>query len=114
MPYTVAAREVMETCGSVEDFDRWLHSHPQTSRGLLLTCDPKKQRVYEITTKNIGVRKPDDGLLFCTNHYRLAPMATPNAKCLRYADGWKRSQEIKRPSVDDVAKLLNVVNQGLR
>jgi len=111
MPYSVAAREVMETCGSVDDFDRWIRGHTRTGRGLLLACDQKKQRVYEITTKNIGAREPDDGLVYCTNHYRLAPMAVPNTKCPRYKT-LGTSRDIKRLSVKDVARLLHAVNQG--
>jgi len=111
MPYSVAAREVMETCGSVDDFDRWFRGHSHTGRGLLLACDQKRQRVYEITTKNIGVREADDGLVYCTNHYRLAPMALPNPKCRRY-ETLETSRNIKRLSVKDVARLLHAVNQG--
>ncbi len=33
MPYSVAAREVMETCGSVDDFDRWIRGHSRTGAG---------------------------------------------------------------------------------
>ena len=111
VPYSVAAREVMETCGSVDDFDRWIRGHTRTGHGLLLTCDPKKQRVYELTTKNLGVREPDDGLVYCTNHYRLAPMALPNPKCKRY-ETLATSRDIKQLGVGDVARLLNAVNQG--
>lgn len=111
MPYSVAAREVMETCGSLDDFDRWIRGHTRTGRGLLLACDPKQQRVYEITTKNIGVREPDDGLLYCTNHYRLAPMAVANKKCRRY-ETLETSRDIKQLAVKDVARLLHAVNQG--
>jgi isopenicillin-N N-acyltransferase like protein len=111
MPYSVAAREVMETCGSVDDFDRWIRGHSRTGRGLLLACDQKRQRVYEITTKNIGAREPDQGLVYCTNHYRLAPMALPNPKCRRY-ETLETSHNIAQIGVGDVARLLHAVNQG--
>jgi isopenicillin-N N-acyltransferase like protein len=111
LPYSVAAREVMETCASVDDFDRWIRGHSRTSRGLLLACDQKKQRVYEITTKNIGVREADAGLAYCTNHYRVAPMALPNPKCRRY-ETLEKSRDIKQLTLADVARLLNAVNQG--
>ncbi len=113
VPYSVAAREVMETCGSVDDFDRWIRGHARTGHGLLLACDQKKQRVYELTTKNIGVREPDDGLVYCTNHYRLAPMAFPNPKCRRY-ETLATSRDIQQLGVGDVARLLHAVNQGSR
>jgi isopenicillin-N N-acyltransferase like protein len=113
LPYSVAAREVMETCGSVDEFDRWFRAHKHTGRGLLLACDQKKQRVYEITTKNIAVREPEDGLVYCTNHYRQTPMALPNPKCWRYPI-LATSRDIKQLSVGDVARLMHAVNQGDR
>jgi isopenicillin-N N-acyltransferase like protein len=112
MPYSIAAREVLETLGSVDAFDQWIRKHPSTGMGLLLACDRRKQRVYEITTKNIGVREPDKGLVFCTNHFRLAPMAV-KTECRRY-ESLKRSQEIKKLSVEDVARLLHDVHQNDR
>jgi hypothetical protein len=112
MPYFVAAREVMEGCHSVDEFDTWMHGHSRTAMGLLLACDPKRQSVFEITTKNIGVREPEDGLLYCTNHFLLAPMMTPN-KCWRYPK-LEKSRDLERLGVADVAKLMNDVNQGNR
>lgn len=112
MPYSVAAREVMESCGSVEQFDRWIRAHPSTGTGLLLTSDPQRQRVYEITTRNIGVREPEAGLLFATNHFRQAPMAT-SSRCKRYAK-LAKSRALEKLSVPDVARLMHDVNQGKR
>ena len=77
-----------------------------------MACDQKQQRVYEITTKNIGVREPDEGLVYCTNHYLLAPMAVANIKCRRYETLAKETRQLKQLSVADVARLLHAVNQG--
>jgi len=112
MPYFVAAREVMEGCHSVADFDGWMRGHSRTAMGLLLACDPKRQAIYEITTKNIGVREPDDGLLYCTNHFLLPPMKT-DFWCWRYPK-LEKSRELEHLDVADVARLLNDVNQGKR
>ncbi len=111
IPYSVAAREVMETCGSVADFDRWIRGNPRTGQGLLLACDQKQQGVYELTTTHVGVRKPEDGLVYCTNHYRLAPMALPDPKCRRY-ETLATSRNLKQLGVADVTRLLHAVNQG--
>jgi hypothetical protein len=114
MPYFVAAREVMEGLGSVEEFDAWMRGHSRTAMGLLLACDPKRQSIFEITTKNIGVRQPEDGLLYCTNHFLLEPMATKTkVNCRRYPI-LEKSREMKQLDVSDVARLLNQVNQGKR
>jgi isopenicillin-N N-acyltransferase like protein len=109
MPYSVAAREVMENCGSVDEFEKWMRGHSRTGMGLLLATDLRQQRIFEITTINLGVRKPEDGLLFCTNHFRVPPMAVP-AKCRRYAI-LEKNRSRKTFSVEDVARLLDDVNQ---
>jgi predicted choloylglycine hydrolase len=112
MPYFVAAREVMENCKSVEEFDKWMHDHSRTAMGLLLACDPKSQSIFEITTKNIGVRRPEDGLLFCTNHFLCEPMKV-EAKCWRYPI-LETSRDKQKLSLADVAELLDKVKQGKR
>jgi isopenicillin-N N-acyltransferase like protein len=112
VPYAVAAREVMENCGSLDDFDRWIRGHARTGMGILLACDPKRQLVYEITTKHIDVRRPDAGLLCATNHFRLPPMAIETT-CNRY-DALDKCREIERLDVADVTRLLDKANQGKR
>jgi len=112
IPFAVAAREVMEKCISVEDFDCWIRRHRPSGRGLLPACDQRQQRVYEITTRNLGVREPSDGLIWCTNHFRLTPMAV-DTHCKRY-EILAKSRQIERLSVGDVARLLHEVNQGKR
>ena len=42
MPYSVAAREVMETCGSVDDFDRWIRGHTRTEPGAAAGLRPEE------------------------------------------------------------------------
>jgi predicted choloylglycine hydrolase len=114
MPYFVAARQVMEELSTVDQFEKWMRDHSRTAMGLLLACDPKRQSIFEITTKNIGVRSSDDGLVFCTNHFLLDPMALkPTPKCWRYPI-LEKSREMKKFDVADVAKLISQVNQGNR
>lgn len=112
LPYFVSAREVMEGCASVDEFERWIRGHSRTTQGILLGCDPGRQAVFEITTRNIGVRQPEDGLVYCTNHFLQAPMKTAS-DCWRYPR-LERSRELERLSVADVARFMNDVNQGKR
>ena len=110
VPYSVAAREVMETCGSVDDFDRWIRGHPRTGHGLLLACDPKKQGVSKSPRKRRRPRaRGRAGLL----HQSLpaCPDGAADPKCRRY-EKLATSRDIKQLGVADVARLLNAVNQG--
>ena len=112
IPYFVSAREVMEGCASVDEFEQWIRGHSRTTQGILLGCDPGRQAVFEITTRNVGVRQPEDGLVCCTNHFRQAPMKTAS-NCWRYPR-LEKSRELEQLSVADVARLMHDVNQGKR
>jgi isopenicillin-N N-acyltransferase-like protein len=112
LPFPVAAREVLETCTSVDEFDAWIRGHRPTTMGLLLAGDAHHRRVYEITPKNVGVREEERGLVYCTNHFRLPPMAVP-AVCRRYAI-LEKAGSVEKLSVADVARFLHDVNQGKR
>ena len=46
-------------------------------------CGSNGGAVFEITPKNVVVRKPVKGICACTNHFRSEELAT-NKKCYRY------------------------------
>jgi len=104
---------VMEGCSSVEEFDGWIRRHPPTTMGLLLACDARRQRVYEITPRNVAFREGEGGLAACTNHFRLAPMAGAAVACRRY-EILEKSRSREKLSVGDVARLLHEASQGKR
>ncbi len=77
-------RQVLEECRSVEEAEKLLRkSKAYTKSILLVTCDTKRAAVFEITTRKIVARDPEDGLLICTNHYR-TPALCRSKQCARY------------------------------
>lgn len=63
-----------------------------------------------MTPKTIAVRESNDGLCFCTNHFR-TPELIMFALCRRYAI-LEKTDSLKTINIDDVAKKLNQVNMG--
>jgi isopenicillin-N N-acyltransferase-like protein len=111
-PYTLALRRVLEECTTVDEAEKLLRSGTRTTMQNVAIADKRRGAVFEITTKNIVVRRSVDDLCVCTNHFRskeLAPAAS--APCPRYELLAKR-RESAALAVMDVAKKMDAVNQG--
>ena len=113
VPYTLAMRRVLEECGTVAEAERLIRSFKRTTMQNLAVCDPKAGAVLEITTKSVVVRRGDEGVCACTNHFRtreLAGTGSPH-QCTRF-DQLERSRGADRLAVEDVIKQLDAVHQG--
>jgi hypothetical protein len=76
----------------------------------LSVCDKNGGAVFEITTKNIVVRRADEAICCCTNHFCSHDLGT-GVKCRRLPR-LDRSRELKTLGLEDVAAKLNAVHQG--
>jgi hypothetical protein len=127
VPYTLCFRRLLEECTTVAEAEQLLRSLPRTTMNNLAVCDKKGGAVFEITSKNVIVRRPDDGLCACTNHFRSRDLAVPRQMvCDRYPRLLDMEKEIlaakarsngsatslPKLSVADVARKLNAANQG--
>jgi isopenicillin-N N-acyltransferase like protein len=110
MPYTMCFRRMLEECSSVDEAEKLLRSTERTTLLSLAVCDRKKAAVFEMTPNTVAVRYADDGLCFCTNHFRTDELIM-FAWCRRYPI-LEKAQSMKTLGVDDVAKKLNQVNAG--
>src|SRR5437764_1323359 len=72
VPYTLALRRVLEECATVEEAERLLRSLRRTVRQNVAVCDRTHGAVFEITPRTLAVRRPDEGVCACTNHFRTA------------------------------------------
>jgi predicted choloylglycine hydrolase len=109
VPYTFCFRRILEECTTVEEAEKLLRSVERTTFLNLAVCDRKSSAVFEITPKTLAVRRTEDGLLICTNHFRTEELATITW-CPRYSI-LARSHNQLPMSVSDVAERLNMVNQ---
>ena len=70
-PLAMTYRRILEECTSVEEAQKVLEAAPRTTYMNLVVCDSKIGRTFEISPKQVGVRKPEENILSCTNHFRV-------------------------------------------
>jgi isopenicillin-N N-acyltransferase like protein len=82
VPTLLALRQVLEECRTIEEAKELLTKLPRCTMYNLALCDPNGGAVFEVTTKQVAVRK-SDGVNACTNHFRAAELCL-NKSCERY------------------------------
>lgn len=104
-------RRVLEECASVDEATQLIRAARRASPTIMTLCDPKQAAVLEITTKNVVRRRPTDGVIASTNHFRSEELATPRyTPCPRYAIFEKVMGQPKF-TLADVHKQLDAVSQ---
>ena len=106
----VAGRRLMEECADVDAVAKWLKDNRLIRCVSIAATDPKRQCVFEVTTKRMLTRSDEGGVCLATNHFRNAKLAT-STKCWRYAR-LEATKEIDRIDVTAISKALHAVNQG--
>jgi hypothetical protein len=105
-----AGRRVLETCGSLQEAEKILLGLKATTTGNAILCDARGGAVFEVTPKTVQVRRPEDGLCICTNHFCSRELAVP-VDCWRY-EKLQAYRARGKLGVEDVARALDQVNQG--
>jgi hypothetical protein len=111
VPYTMCVRRILEECSTVEEAEKLLRSTERTTLLSLAACDRRGAAVFELTPNTVAVRRAEDGLCFCTNHFRTPELIMFAWWCRRYRT-LEKSQSLKTLGVEDVAKKLDQVNLG--
>jgi hypothetical protein len=110
VPMAVGLRGLMEECDAVAAAEKFIRSAHPTCMSALLLADKKEAAIFEITTKNVQVRRGNGGLCVCTNHFRSKPLAVSTA-CNRF-DALAKAQDLPKLGWKDVAKKMHEANQG--
>jgi hypothetical protein len=110
IPYALCYRRILEECTSVGEAAKLLRSMKRTTIMNLAVCDRKTSAVFEMTPKSVVVRRGQDGICACTNHFRTKELAT-NTRCHRY-DILQSSRDIPKLGVPEIAQKLHAANQG--
>lgn len=110
MPYTFAFRHVLEQCATVAEAEKLLRETPRSTILSLAICDKDNAIVLEMTPKTVASRRPIEGILACTNHFRTDELAV-FAWCNRYPK-LILSRNLERLDVAAVARKLHEVNMG--
>jgi hypothetical protein len=110
VPYTFSFRRVLEECTTVAEAEKLLRATQRTTIVSLALCDRSGSVVLEMTPKSVVARRPIDGILACTNHFRSEELAVPLVTlCPRYAK-LIQSRKLDQLGVADVAKKLHEVS----
>ena len=110
MPIFVQCRRLMEEAASVADAEKFVRGHlPATMLGLTV-CDRSSGAVFELTNRTCMVRRPEEGICSCTNHFRSKGL-TVTKECWRFPL-LEESRKLAHLNVTDVASKLNAANAG--
>jgi isopenicillin-N N-acyltransferase like protein len=109
-PLAVAGRRILEECATVAEAEKLCRGLKATTTGNLVLGDTKGGAVFEVTPKNVRVRRADAGVCCCTNHFRDADLAT-STECHRFA-ALEKYRGRPKLGLADVAAALNDVHQG--
>lgn len=110
VPYLLTYRRVLEECTTVAEAEKLLRSLARTTMNNLAVCDPHGGAVFEITSRSLVVRRPEEGVCCCTNHFRTPELAT-DTRCHRY-DILSACRQLPRVDVAEIAKKLHAANQA--
>ncbi len=109
-PYALCFRRILEECTTVSEAEKLLRGMNRTTRNNLAVCDKKGGAIFEITPKNLIVRRPQEGLCPCTNHFRSDELAVKK-HCERY-DALEQCRQCTKVDLPEMRKLLDAANQG--
>ena len=110
LPYAFCFRRMLEECATVEEAEALLRNTKRTTILSLSVCDRHGGAVFEMTPKTVAVRRGEDGICACTNHFRTDELGMLRW-CGRYSKLIKaRADDLLQLS--EVADKLHEVNQG--
>jgi len=109
-PYLLALRRVLEECTTLAEAEKLLRSLKRTTMNNLAICDRNGGAVFEMTPRNLVVRRSTEGICPCTNHFRTKELAT-STECRRY-EALEKCRALPRIGLADVARSLDAANQG--
>ena len=110
LPMVACYRLLLEECGTVAEAEKRVRKMKRSTMGSVTVCDKAHGAVFEITTRSLVVRGPEDGLCACTNHFRSKALAK-DTRCRRY-EQLKKCWEMPKLKLADVTKKLHEINQG--
>jgi isopenicillin-N N-acyltransferase like protein len=111
VPYTLAFRRILEECTTVAEAEKLLRGIKRTTMLNLSVCDKDGGAIFEITTKNVVVRKPEADICTCTNHFVSKELGA-GVVCDRLPKLDAARDMKTKLGLAEVAKELDAVNQG--
>jgi len=110
-PLTFSYRRILEECATLDEAIKLMRSLKATTCMNLAVSDRHEGATLEITPKQVIVRRPEKGVLPCTNHFNTPDLYVP-IPCWRYERLRKLEKRTETFSVQDVAAAMHSVNQS--
>jgi hypothetical protein len=116
-PYALCYRRLLEECTTVNEAEKLLCSMKRCTTNNLTLCDKHSSGVFEFTPTRVVVRRPEEGICTCTNHFCSTELKLAKPKNIyttldRYATLCKARGEEERLGIEDVHRYLDAANQG--
>jgi hypothetical protein len=113
-PYALCYRRLLEECTTVAEAEKLLRSMKRTTITNLAICDRQGGAIFEVTPRQVVVRRPEGGYCPCTNHFcsqELKPANQPNnfRTLDRFAKLTERCRQ-ERMDLADVYQTLQAVS----
>jgi isopenicillin-N N-acyltransferase-like protein len=117
IPYALCNRRLLEECSTIADAKKLLERLPRTTLLNLAVADRKSTAVFEVTPKQVVLRRSVRGVCTCTNHFCTDEVKPEKAADLYNSDGRLDILDKARGAngklgVEDLHKYLHAVNQG--
>jgi predicted choloylglycine hydrolase len=117
-PFLLCYRRLLEECATVAEAEKLLKAMKRTTTNNLTVCDKNGGAVFEFTPSRVAVRRPEQGLTTCTNHFcapelKLAQPKNVATTLDRFAALARARDREKQLGVAEVQKYLDDANQGL-
>jgi isopenicillin-N N-acyltransferase-like protein len=110
-PLILTFRRILEECTTVAEAEALLRSVKRTTLMNLAVGDAAGAGVvFELTPKSVGVRKAEEGICCCTNHFRTDGLAV-NTRCGRF-EALSKAKDTPKLGLKDVQDRLHAANQG--
>jgi predicted choloylglycine hydrolase len=117
IPFAVCYRKLLEECTTVAEAEKTLRALKRTTTTNLAVCDRAGSAVFEITPSRVVVRRSEQGIGVCTNHFCTGELKLPEpfniAKTLdRFAILERARPGTDKLGVEEVHQYLDQANQG--
>lgn len=117
VPFALCYRRLLEECRTVQEAEKLLRSMKRTTTNNLAVCDTKGGAVFEITPSRVVVRRTQDGIGVCTNHFCSEELKLSKSRNLfttleRFQTLEKARAQGGPLRIRDVQRYLDAANQG--
>ncbi|MER3416031.1 MAG: hypothetical protein C4297_07470 [Gemmataceae bacterium] len=115
-PYALIYRRLLEECASVEEALRSLAAFRHATMTHLTLCDARSAVIVELTPRSLVVRRSEDGLHMCTNHFLSGALAVsgvrPPYRSAERLEALRYACRFDRLGLNDIAAVLHRAHHG--